>query len=134
MTGSSPSRFNSPASILRSPMRRSIGTSSLVSRSGALFQTRTSRTQWPEPRFHFGPRPSISPFVTRIAPANAPGCRLTHRLRAKHECRERDDDDEFDAEKDEKRDQHVTNPVTAMQPRRRGASTIRTSASISHAR
>ncbi len=62
------------------PQRGSTGISSLRTRSGALVQTKTSRTQRPEPRFHFGLRPSTSPSDTRIAPANSPGCRLSHRL------------------------------------------------------
>ena len=40
-----------------------------------------SRTQRPEPCFHFGLRPSASPSGTRIAPANSPGWRLSHRWR-----------------------------------------------------
>lgn len=60
---------------------RSTAISALSNLSGALVQTRTSRTERPKPRFHFGPRPSISPLVTRIAPGNSPACRLSHRLR-----------------------------------------------------
>src|SRR5436190_5146376 len=79
--GVAPRRFTSAGFASRVPVRPSIGISSLRNHSGGLVQTRTSRTQRPEPRFHFGLRPWISPLETRIAPANSPGCRLTHRRR-----------------------------------------------------
>jgi hypothetical protein len=46
-----------------------------------LAQTRTSPTQRPKPRFHFGRNPGTSPSTTRIAPLSAPGWWLSQARR-----------------------------------------------------
>jgi hypothetical protein len=74
-------RLISLGSARRCPSRPSTATSSLRNRNGDFVQTRTSRTQRPYPRLHFGRRPSIAPSDTRMAPRKTPCCRMTQRLR-----------------------------------------------------
>ena len=81
MTGWSPSRLTSSGRAGRCSSRPSAAMSSFQNKNGAFVQTRMSRTQRPYPRRHLGRKPRMSPLATRMAPAKAPGCRITQRLR-----------------------------------------------------
>ena len=105
-TGLSPSRFRPPACAGSSPHRRSTGTSSLRTKSGALVQTKTSRTQRPEPRFHFRLRPSTSPLGHPDRSSEFSRLPFEPPPASEHERRERHDDNQIDAQNDEQCDQH----------------------------